>query len=276
MTSAAERFFEKNNALPTMPEVASRLIKSFDDERIGLPQIAELVGKDSTLAAKVLRLANSARYSPSHNISNLQDAAAALGMDTLRNLALAACLSGSFPKVAGLDRNKFWRHSVATANYAKILSRMLQLDADTAYLAGLMLRTGQLLMAMVEPEQVADVEAHAAEPGSRYSLEMHRFACTHADVTAGLAQRWHFPAKMLEAFRDANAPMEVRPFSLMAAVLHLAEVLADAAQVQAQPAAALLAAVPELVEHLHLDLGFLDEKIKAAGDVAAEVDQLLN
>jgi HD-like signal output (HDOD) protein len=277
--AAAERFFVKHNALPTMPEVASRLLKSFDDDNIGLAQIAALIEKDGALTAKVLRLANSAHYSPSHQISTVIDAAHALGLETLRNLAMAACLSGAFPKVQGLDRAAFWRHSVATANYSRILARMLGADgatSDTAYLAGLMLRTGQLLMAIDAPQLVADVEAHAAEPGSRFSLEEHRFGCTHADVTASLAAHWHFPARMVEAFKDANTPLEIRPFSLIAAVLHVAEVLADAAEHHDEPVQALKGAVPELIEHLHLDLDLLAAKIAAAGDPAAEVEQMLH
>lgn len=275
MNPAAEKYFRANSQLPTMPEVASRLIKSFDDDNLSLASLAELIGKDATLAAKVLRLANSAHYSPSHSIDKLSDAAAALGMNTLRNLALSACISGAFPAVPGLDRRKFWRHGLATAAYARILSHVLRLDAETAYLAGLMLRSGQLLMAMVDPTQVADVEAHAAEPGSRYSLELHRFECSHADVTASLAAHWHFPEALVQAFRDATEPLEVKPFSLLAAVLHLAEVLADAAEQHENPAHALQQAVPELVTHLHLDLDYLAGKIEAAGDVAADAEQLL-
>jgi len=279
MSLSAERFFAQHAKLPTMPEVASRLLRSFDDERVSLQSLADLIGKDSTLSAKVLRLANSAHYSPSHQIATLKDAASALGLETLRNLSMAACLAGSFPVVKGLDRTAYWRHSVATATYARILARMLAKDADwadSAYLAGLMLRTGQLLMAASEPTLVAEVEAHAAEPGSRFSLEEHRFGCTHADVTASLAAHWHFPASMVEAFRDANRPMEIRPFSLLAAVLHLAEVLADAAEHHDEPVPALQAAVPELVEHLHLDLDLLARKVADAGDPAAAVEQLLH
>lgn len=279
MTAAAERFFVKHNALPTMPEVASRLLKSFDDDNVGLGQIAGLIEKDGALTAKVLRLANTAHYSPSHQIATVIDAAHALGLETLRNLAMAACLSGAFPKVQGLDRAVFWRHSVATANYARILARMLGADGattDTAYLAGLMLRTGQLLMAMDEPSLVADVERHATEPGSRFSLEEHRFGCTHADVTASLAAHWHFPDRMVEAFKDTNTPLEIRPFSLIAAVLHVAEVLADAAEHHDEPVHALEVAVPELIEHLHLDLELLAAKVAAAGDPAAEVEQMLH
>jgi len=125
------------------------------------------------------------------------------------------------------------------------------------------------------PDLVADVEAHAAEPGSRFSLEEHRFGCTHADVTASLAAHWHFPAHLVEAFKDASTPLEIRPFSLIAAVLHVAEVLADAAEHHDEPVHALEVAVPELIEHLHLDLDLLAAKVAAAGDPAAEVEQML-
>jgi len=59
MTAAAERFLVQHKDLPTMPEVASRLLKSFDDDNVGLAQIAALIEKDGALTAKVLRLANS-------------------------------------------------------------------------------------------------------------------------------------------------------------------------------------------------------------------------
>lgn len=274
--AAAERFFANAARLPAMPEVAMRLMKSFDDDRIGLSQIAELVSKDPGLTAKVLRLANSARFSPAHRIATVQDAAHALGMDQLRNLTMAAAISNSFPDLPGIDRLAIWRHAAATAAYARMLAKLLRLDSDTVFIAGMMLRTGQLLMAMSEPAQVADVEAHAQEPGSRYSLEQHRFGCTHADVTASLAAHWHFPDELVQAFTDANEPLAVRPFSLMAAVLHLAEVLADAHEHHDDPMEAVKLAVPELVEHLHLDLDDLVQRIEQLGDPAQDVELLLH
>jgi len=273
---SAERFFANASQLPAMPEVATRLMKSFDDDRVGLAQIADLVGKDPALSAKVLRLANSARFSPSHRIATVQDAASALGMDTLRNLTMAAAISGSFPVIPGIDRLAVWRHAAATAAYARLLAKLVRLDADEVFVAGMMLRTGQLLMAMSEPTQIAEVEAHAKEPGSRFSLEQHRFGCTHADVTASLAAHWHFPTEMVQAFTDANEPMAVRPFSLRAAVLHLAEVLADAHERHDDPLGAVRGAVPELVEHLHLDLDDLGRRIAELGDPAQDVELLLH
>jgi HD-like signal output (HDOD) protein len=273
---AAERFFANASKLPAMPEVALRLIKSFENEDVSLHDIAHLIEKDPALSARVLRLANSARYSPAHRIGTLVDAANALGLDSLRNLTMAAAISGNFPACNGLDRLRLWRHAAATAAYARLFAKLLRLDADEVFVAGMMLRTGQLLMAMSEPAAVADVEAHAQEPGSRFSLEQHRFGCTHADVTASLAAHWHFPSEMVQAFTDANEPLAVRPFSPMAAVLHLAEVLADAAEHHDEPVAALRNAVPDLIEHLHLDLDDLRERLAALGDPAQDVELLLH
>lgn len=273
---AAERFFANASKLPAMPEVALRLMRSFDEPDISLQQVAALIEKDPALSARVLRLANSSRYSPAHRIGTLIDAANALGLDSLRNLTMAAAISGSFPACNGLDRLSVWRHAAATAAYARLFARLLRLDADEVFVAGMMLRTGQLLMAMSEPAMVADVEALAGEPGSRFSLEQHRFGCTHADVTAALAAHWHFPSEMVQAFTDANEPLAVRPFSAMAAVLHLSEVLADAAQRHEDPVAALQAAVPELLAHLHLDLDDLRQRLAALGDPAQDVDLLLH
>lgn len=262
-----QKYFQNVSALPTMPEVATRLLRTFDDENTSLHTMAALIGKDATLAAKVLRLANSARYRPANDVSTLSDASTVLGMHTLRDLAMSACLSGAFPQVQGLDRMRFWRHSMTTAAYAKLLGRLLMLDSEVTYLAGLMLRTGQILIAMSEPKLVADEEAHATEAGCRLSLEMTRFGCTHSDVTAELARRWHFPAPLIEAFKDATDPLAAKPFSLLAAVLRMAEVLADANELNLPARPALESAVPELIAHLHLDLDWLCAKLEDVGDV---------
>ena len=272
--SSVHRFFPDNLVLPTMPEVATKLLRTFGDENANLGTLVDLIGKDAALSAKVLRLANSARYSASKNVSTLRDAAAVLGTTTLRNLAMAACVTGAFPSTQGLDRKRFWRHGIASAHYAVLLARALNLDSETAYLAGLMLRTGQLLMAMQAAAEVVAVETRVDEPGSRFGWEAPSFECAHSDVTAELARRWKFPAALVHAFESAADPMEAQPFSALGAALHMAEVLADAMDLEQPPGAALQAAVPELVTHLRLDLQWLDEKQLSPDDLAQEVEMM--
>jgi HD-like signal output (HDOD) protein len=273
--SDVQRFFPDHIVLPVFPEVASRLLRTFGDERVGLESLADMIGKDAALSAKVLRLANSARYSPGHNITRLRDAAAALGVNTLRNLALAACMAETFPSIKGLDARAFWRHGAACAHYATLLARVIDLDAETAYVAGLMLRTGELIMLGIDAPGVVDVEAHAHEPGSRFDWEQQRWHCAHTDVTAELSRRWKFPDELTRAFSTCAEPLQARPFSALGAVLRCAEVMADALTEGVDPVAALNAGAPEVVAHLHLDLPWLQTKLEALGDPRQEADAML-
>ena len=74
---------------------------------------------------------------------------------------VASCLTGTLPSLPGFDRLKFWRGTLAVATYATVTAKALGVDEDGAYVSGLMLRTGQVLMAMVDPvafQQVAGLK----------------------------------------------------------------------------------------------------------------------
>lgn len=259
--SAISRFFPYNLALPNMPGVAMEVLRSCKDDNTTLAGLAELIGKDPVLAAKVLRLANSARYSPLRSVSNLRDATTSLGMTMVRNLTLASSVSGTFPAISGLDRTRFWRHGIATAHYAMVLAKVCMLDADAAYLGGLMLRTGQLLMLQVDKGGVTAVEQGMKAPGDRFTLERARWNCCHSDVTAELARRWSFPDSLLTAFQNTAAPLDAASFSQLGAVLHLAEGLADAMDLGQPPIEAIEQALPELISRLRLKPSWLADKL---------------
>jgi len=256
--------------MPAMPEVAQRLLESFNRDNLSLQEVAGLVGRDQVLSAKVLRMANSARYSPTHDVDTLRDAAATLGLRNLRDLTLAACMTGAFPVVDGMDRMAFWRSTLAVAAYAQVLARYLDADEDVAYVAGLMLRTGQILMAMVDPGYVSAVAEHAVEVDSRIGFEQAMLGCSHPDVTAELARHWQFPMPMVEAFTAAADPMATHHFCRLAAALRLASVIADCREQGVPVREGLLMAQPELVEHVNLDLDWLeahlpDHRLATAG-----------
>lgn len=274
MTHASD-FFTGQSALPTMPEVASKLLRSFGDDNLNLSTLSSIISKDPALSAKVLRLANSARFSPSRNVSTIQDAAANLGLDALRNLSMAACVVGAFPDMPTLPRQPFWRHSLSCAAYAQAMARALGVQDDSAYLCGLMLRSGEIIMALSQPAAVGEAEACVNQPGSRFSHEKSKLGCTHSDVTAELADRWRFPVEMQKAFLAASEPMEAKPFSRMAAALHLAEILADAAALGLDPVDALISEASPLLAHLGVEAEHLRPKIAALGDPASDADMLM-
>ena len=269
-------YLQQAAAMPAMPEVARKLLQSFDKDDVSLGELTQLVGQDQTLSAKVLRMANSARFAPPRSITALSDAAACLGMRNLRDLTLSAAMTGAFPDLPGLDRLQFWRNNLATGVYAQCLAKPLDADPDTAYLGGLMLGTGQVLMAMVQHDLLAEVARHDGELDSRIGFEQALVGRSHPTVTADLARHWRFPDALVNAFRAAAEPMAARPFCRLGAVIRLAAVVNEARNRGMDAAAGLQQAQPELVAHLQLDLDWLAGHLPDHALASAGADQLMS
>lgn len=269
-------FVQCASTLPAMPEVANTLIRSFSRDDLSLGEVAGLIGRDQVLAAKVLRLANSPRYSPSHSIASLKDAAATLGLRSLRDLTLAACMCSAFPAVIGFDRLAFWRSTLALAAYTQPLARALGLDEDEAYLGGLVLRTGQILMLMTDPEHSVLAHYQASTVDSTIGVESRLFGCSHPEVTAALAHHWHFPASLVMALTAAVDPLATRPFSRLGAVLRLASVITDCRELGVPVPDGLQLMQSALLDHLQLDLGWLEAHLPDHRLATAGVEALVH
>jgi HD-like signal output (HDOD) protein len=225
MTDLASFF--KAVKLPVMPEVAHALIRTLHDEEISIAKVRDIIAKDPTLTAKVLRAANSAGMGLRREISTLDAGIAMIGMSQVRTLALSACMNVAFPMVSGLDRAEFWRNSMACAGYAQWLAGGTGLDGQQAWLAGMMARLGELIIGQSAPQVLATVEKLPHLPGDRWKREQQALGFTETQVTAELTRRWNFPNEIVQALEVASSPMQLQPFSRLGGVVHLAGWLAD-------------------------------------------------
>jgi HD-like signal output (HDOD) protein len=272
---SSEVFFRNPTSLPTMPELALRLLRSMERDDLSLSEVANLISRDPSLAAKVLRLANSARFGTRQNVAGLREASMLLGLRNLRELALAACMSGLFPKHPRFDRARFWRHGVATAGHARTLAPACGLDPDVAYLAGLLLRTGRLLMLMEVPDLVVGSDALSVGPDTLIANERSLIGCAHPEVSAELARRWHFPDQLSAALAAAGDPLAAEPFSPLGAVLRLASTLSDAGERELPEPETLQQLHPALIERLGLDMAAVGPELLPFQALTIGVDQLL-
>lgn len=274
--------FFRTVKLPVMPEVAHALIRSLQDRDIAATQVGALIAQDPVLTTKVLRAANGVALGLQREVESLTSAISLLGLTQVRLLALAACMNVSFPAVPGLNRAHFWRNCMACAGYAQWLSEQAlltqgalrqQLDPQQAWLAGMMLRLGELLIVQSQPQALSLIERQPHVPGSRWASERQVLGFTEVDVTAELAQRWRFPDSLVDALRVAAAPLAWPAstpahalLSPLGGVLHLASHLADlnSASVQASDAPVL---APETLDLLPAEvltaLGLTPQALRA-------------
>ncbi len=218
-------------SLPVMPEVGLALIHTLDDPKTSLTRIHELITQDPTLTAKLLALANSAAFGLSGRVANLNHALQLVGISKIRTLALSACLHNAFSMPEGIDSTDFWRYSMDCAGYAQWLGKGLShnrdVDSQSAWLIGMMLRLGELILAQAHPDLVAQIEQLPCAPGERWARERALTGFDEAEVTAEMARRWQFPAAIVHGLLLASDPLVENPIAPLAGIAHLASLLAD-------------------------------------------------
>ena len=140
-----------------------------------------------------------------------------------------------------MDPANFWRYCMACAGYAQWLAGGLRkkLDAQRAWLTGMMLRLGEINLAQTHPGAAAIFEQAGLKPGERWKLEKTTIGIYEGGVSAEIARRWNFPPDIVLALRHAADPLAQAPLDPMAGVLHLAGLLADVPQAEADALEAL-------------------------------------
>ena len=266
-------FFE-NVQLPTMPDVARELIATMKDDDIPFEKVRAAISKDPALTAKLIRLANSARFGLPRQVASLDDAITMVGLNQVRTLALASCMSGVFKDASGVDAEAFWKESMATAGYAQWLARTLGSDVQESWLAGFLVRLGELIIAQKMPEQIPAIEHLPHHAGGRWERERSLLGFTEAQVTGELARRWRFPDTIVRALETAEDPVASVPFCRLGGILHVATLLAEIGLEEPKSPADTIASLPAevtkalqldpdwLVEHLPPVAGYVDVSIR--------------
>ncbi len=250
--------FFQSVKLPVMSEVAHALIRSLHHPEVGLTEVREIVAKDPALTARVLRAANSAALGLGHEVGTLEAAVAMIGLNQVRTLALTACMNVSFPVVAGLDRTAFWKNCMACAGYAQWLAQAIHLDAQEAWLCGMLVRLGELIIGQTRPEILTELGSLPSLPGDRWVRQQHKLGFTEAHISAELARRWRFPPGIVHTLAQVSDPLVQAPWLPMAGVVHLAGWLAD----MAFSAPEVVDALPQaLIERLGLQANWMRQHL---------------
>ncbi len=197
-------------SLPTLPTVAYKLISISTNEEIGMKDIADLISKDASLSAKVLKIANSALYNLPCKISTIHQAASRLGMNAIRNLTL----SFSFLSVKAKGKkdvfnyDKFWKQSLSNAVAAKlIMAEIAKSDWEEVFIAGLLQDIGELIIALSLPQQYEQVLLEASHSGKDIvEIEQQIIGADHAFIGYEVAKNWGFPAQLLTPIQYHHCP----------------------------------------------------------------------
>ena len=215
--------------LPPLPNAVLRILETMSGPDPSAGAVEEIVAADQALTAKVLRVVNSAYYGLARQISNVGQAVVILGLQQVRNVALAVGASSTFkggsPRQAEV-MGQFWTHSFATSATATLLAGQRGLDRKTCGelgTIGLVHDIGRLFFFANFPKTFDRLILLALERGMSFDeAERNLMGVSHAGLGGDIADRWGFPPAFAEAIRGHEGPFG-QGESDAAKIVHMAD-----------------------------------------------------
>ncbi|GAB4339073.1 MAG: hypothetical protein Kow0099_13770 [Candidatus Abyssubacteria bacterium] len=191
--------------LPTLSVILNKILKVAGSDRSSAMDMAEVISKDQALTANILKIANSAYFGLSQEVTTVLQAIVVLGFDAVRSIALSASVIDAFRGAGSghFDRTRFWTHSLACAYLCKKIAAMThRVDFETAFVSGLLHDIGKIVLDIHFPDSYARITAIMTEGKSSVDAEVEVLGFSHAEVGMWMAQRWRFPKPII--FSIAN------------------------------------------------------------------------
>lgn len=189
---------ERKIDVPLLPDVASRVLAMSNDPDSDAAQLANLIQGDQALAGHVMRIANSAAYTPNASMVSLQQAIARLGMNLITEIALSASINAKLFKAPGFESRiaEIWDHSLCTGLWGKEVARISKKNVEAAFLCGLLHSIGRpaILQAIHECKSKKGLEISVEEA---LALEQH----FHVSFGKVIVKKWEMPIIVQESVR---------------------------------------------------------------------------
>jgi diguanylate cyclase (GGDEF)-like protein len=184
------------------PPVAMKVIELAQNPEIDLVTVADTISGDPAIAAKVMRIANSALYARRRQSSNLRQALIVLGLNATLTLALSFSLVASLrnapPK--GFDFDAYWRRAILAGTWGKLLAGEFgRRDAEEVFLAALLQDIGMLAVDKIAPEVYEGISPFQLEHARVAQHEKTQMETDHRMIGAWLLNSWNMPEHLCQA-----------------------------------------------------------------------------
>ena len=216
--------------LPSLSSTYISLTQALKDPSSTIDQVAGLIGHDVAMSAKVLQLVNSSFFGLSQNVTSLQNAVGYLGMETIKNLALASETFRIFtpdPRIPRSVCEGMQQHAHSTAAIAGSLPGDRK-TREISIVAALLHDVGKLILANKMPDKFCLVLARADQRKcALFEAEEELLGISHAEIGAYLLGLWGIPSLAVEAIAHHHHPTRI-PHSGFdsSTVVYLADLLA--------------------------------------------------
>ena len=201
--------------IATLPEVTMKIIQLVENPDSTAQDLNKVISNDPALGARILKVVNSAFYGLPGQIGSINRAIVLLGLNAVKNIAIAASLAKLFRggRIApNFDARDLWTHAIASATGTRLLSDKIGLGLpDEAFLAGLIHNIGILVEIQARrPKFVELLDKMDKNPDlTLRQAETQTLGANHEQFGAGLCKMWKFPQSFIYVTGFHHHPMDL-------------------------------------------------------------------
>jgi len=219
--------------LASLQSINQALTSLVNSEQSLTSQIADIIRRDPSLSARLLRMVNSVYFGLSANINNIEEAIFFLGLRQIRELSRATPVIEDLEKIQSARFapelwKSLWTHSIGTAILTREIlgSAPITVDDETDYLVGLLHNLGKIIIAHAFPEELMTIaNTPVRTPAEVCDLERKLIGWDHAQIGGYYLERHHLKEEIVFAVRYHNQPEHAPRQQYFAAAVQVADYL---------------------------------------------------
>jgi putative nucleotidyltransferase with HDIG domain len=226
MMERADKLVESVDDLPTIPIVATKVLRLLEAPDVSVDAIADLMLTDQVMTARVMKLLNSPIYKPTQEITSLKRALVYLGLRHIREIALTTSVINAFDTTSGaLELNSFWEHSFGVGMVSKIIARKVGFqDLEKAYISGILHDLGEVFLSNFLRGPFMEVlELIKSHPIKLVDAEAELLGTTHCEIGLSMARKWNFPDPYCDVIAYHHNPRQALVDPVLCSIVNLAD-----------------------------------------------------
>jgi HD-like signal output (HDOD) protein len=212
VSSDLDKLIRHANKLEPLPASATRLTVLLAQSEWDLPEVVRVIELDTTLTARLLRVANSVGGGSCRSITTAREAVLRMGAATVTAIAMGIGVRhhmlGAFPNYASRE-DALWRHSLAAALAVQCMSSHCRIGPPPeAFTAALLHDVGKLVLCQSLSSNVSALIRSTREGGrSALEAEWEVLEITHPELGGLIAQHWRLPAGIVQGIALHHTPL---------------------------------------------------------------------
>ncbi len=219
---------QRTAVVPQLPAIIPRLMRSLRDPESSIKDYVNIIDKDPSLSASVLRLANSAYFNQSGNrIASIERAVVKLGVDGLRSVLSAAVMQPIIQRNSPYFNHfghKLWQHSLCCAVTCELLAKRRGLEPFKVYLLGLAHDIGKITIFSELCKQF-QLNSPEDKPGCQVFVPLIREFSLQ--LSSWIARDWDLPMDVCTALDQQLALGQGKPVGIYARILYRANLACE-------------------------------------------------